>query len=564
MACSYFDWIDFYMEFADKLLEYKENRTELIEKIYKIYENFGDDIKLPVLDKDIDGNEINPTDIDPFSIYCLFNGQEGVGKRIRIIKEFKKEFSISSSVPTSLEGISTKPVRKLFYWFKEGYERPIEDIPNLWVLFEIALKYSENQEDNKENFIHIYNQVVEQKGIGMNFISMALNWIRPYVFFNSDKFTTELLKEKYSENISNIAEVLNQLDNGDTYLNLCNQLVDIFKNSEEYKNFPQFSSHAYRIEKRISPIDFSFINSKLPCRIKEGTNFLLYGVPGSGKSWIIKNIICKDVDEDYMERVVFHPDYTYSDFVGQILPKLTENEQVKYEFVCGPFTLILRKANKNPHKRFYLIIEEINRGNAPAIFGDIFQLLDRMEDGTSEFPVTNEYIADKVYEDKNEKVRIPPNLSIIATMNTSDQNVFTLDTAFQRRWSMKLIKNSFDDVKESFKNTKISNSNISWEAFCNRINEIILENNSLNLSFEDKRMGVYFVNEKELKDSEAFSEKVLKYLWDDAFKFNRTKLFKNEYKSLEDVISDFNNENKNCFDVFKDGLFETTIYFDTI
>ena len=315
-------------------------------------------------------------------------------------------------------------------------------------------------------------------------------------------------------------------------------------------------------------------------------NLLLYGVPGCGKSWTIKNKICKGVDEKHVERIVFHPDYTYSDFVGQILPKVSA-DGLQYEFTCGPFTSILRKAESKPDEKFYLIIEEINRGNAPAIFGDIFQLLDRMDEdkdgfrkGTSEFPITNEDIADKVYGDKNHKVRIPSNLSIIATMNTSDQNVFTLDTAFQRRWDMEMIENKIDDKTDDlFKETIILDTGMSWKNFCYGINKKILENNNNLSSSEDKRLGTYFIksedfeyNENEdneyrdlLKDkSRKFSEKVLKYLWDDAFKFSRNDIFNEvQYPSLDAVIKEFNNKTgKERFNVFKNGLYDELINID--
>lgn len=286
-------------------------------------------------------------------------------------------------------------------------------------------------------------------------------------------------------------------------------------------------------------------------RLSDGKNRLLYGVPGCGKSWTIKNEICKDVDEFFMERVVFHPDYTYSDFVGQILPKVSENG-VDYKFAPGPFTNIVKKAYKTPSEEFYLIIEEINRGNAPAIFGDIFQLLDRKKDdsdgfkkGTSEFGITNSEIAEEIYgKDNNKrKVRIPSNLSIIATMNTSDQNVFTLDTAFKRRWHMEMIENDFN--KPEFKDTCIPNSNITWKVFGTAINEIILENSNSNLSSEDKRLGAYFVDEYDLSSPKQFAEKVLMYLWDDVFKFSREEYFKKdsvEQFSLECFIKKFKNE----------------------
>ena len=144
-----------------------------------------------------------------------------------------------------------------------------------------------------------------------------------------------------------------------------------------------------------------------------------------------------------MERVVFHPDYMNTDFVGQILPTVKgegDEKEITYDFTPGPFTRVLKKAINDPGKHYYLVIEEINRGNAPAIFGEIFQLLDRESDGTSSYKITNYNIASEVFGNKETPVFIPSNLSILATMNTADQNVFTLDTAFQRRWDMKMIE----------------------------------------------------------------------------------------------------------------------------
>ena len=325
-------------------------------------------------------------------------------------------------------------------------------------------------------------------------------------------------------------------------------------------------------------------------RIDNGTNVLLYGVPGSGKSWTIEHEYCKKGTN--VERLVFHPDYTYSDFIGQILPNVAEDGQVSYKFTAGPFTNILADAYQNPEKEYILIIEEINRGNAPAIFGEVFQLLDRKTEirevdddgypiGTSEYGITNANIAAIVYGDAKHKVRIPSNLSIIGTMNTSDQNVFTLDTAFQRRWEMRLIENNFEHVDRRLADAKILDTGITWEVFCTQINKIIVGNNARMTSAEDKRLGAYFVHLRDLaynpsmgnlsdgeydalrtkeqnktitdaerdrlaeiraamKQNRKFPEKVIKYLWDDAFKFNREIVFETTtYQSLEQVIRTF-------------------------
>lgn len=343
-------------------------------------------------------------------------------------------------------------------------------------------------------------------------------------------------------------------------------------------------------------------------RLTVGCNVLLYGVPGSGKSWTIEHEYCKPGTK--VERLVFHPDYTYSDFIGQILPNVADNGQVSYKFTPGPFTNILRDAYNDPKTPYILIIEEINRGNAPAIFGEVFQLLDRKVEerdndddgfpiGTSEYGITNGDIAEVVYgkDRRIEKVRIPSNLSIIGTMNTSDQNVFTLDTAFQRRWDMRLIENNFDNVDPKFANQEILDTTVTWKNFCTEINNIVIGNNARMTSAEDKRLGAYFVHLRDLQRNDVmenfsddeydalrkkessramsdadkarleelrkgmmqyrkFPEKVIKYLWDDAFKFNREIIFDTtEYQSLEQVIRAFMYAKGIArFNIFKDNV----------
>lgn len=305
-------------------------------------------------------------------------------------------------------------------------------------------------------------------------------------------------------------------------------------------------------------------------RLTGGENVLLYGVPGCGKSNAIMTKYCKDADA--IERVVFHPDYTYGDFVGQIMP-LTDAEtgKIRYEFSAGPFTRTLSDAYNNPDKKYCLIIEEINRGNAPAIFGDIFQLLDRDENGNGAYEITNADVAAKVYihGQTSKKIKLPSNLFIFATMNTSDQNVFTLDTAFQRRWNMRMVENDVHRSKIAQKN--ILDTNIKWAKFADTINELIITKNVGMTSSEDKRLGAYFVTEKDLRffttadgitQEEAddrnhnFPEKVLKYLWDDAFKFTRDEVFKSDYDSLEKLIKAFENaQGDKRFNVFADDIF---------
>ncbi|MCQ2124692.1 MAG: AAA family ATPase [Fibrobacter sp.] len=345
------------------------------------------------------------------------------------------------------------------------------------------------------------------------------------------------------------------------------------------------------------------------------SQIIYYGVPGCGKSNTIKEQL-KNVPDFNKISVVFHPDYTNAEFIGQIKPKL-KNHSVSYEFTPGPFAKILRRAYLNPNQNFYLVIDEINRGQASAILGEVFQLCDRIKpnDDKDEFGYgagwsvygidhddMNDYIRSissylkenhdgcetpveytpedgrgevsayksidinwpgfgetgKLHFSEITPIRLPPNLSILATMNTSDQNVFTLDNAFQRRFDMELVRNEFaKDDAGNFKteavciqhDAKIAGTETSWSEFwewANRKMTILLKGLS---STEDKRLGVWFVCNVNGEISEKiFAEKVLKYLWDDAFKFKRPQIFIDGCDTLENLISKFHEVK---FGVFK-------------
>ena len=360
--------------------------------------------------------------------------------------------------------------------------------------------------------------------------------------------------------------------------------------------FPQYNDsykNMYRLEEKDGKFLMFEVNGnksdgEVPAEsVLNFSQIIYYGVPGCGKSNKIREQL-KNVPEKNKVRVVFHPEYTNAEFIGQILPKV--NEHVAYEFTPGPFTQIIKRAYLNPNEHFYLVIEEINRGNAAAIFGDTFQLLDRLKagetdslgndpanaavntftEGWSQYFVQNDdinaYIREKedsiqignIRFDSNTAIRLPPNLSILATMNTSDQNVFTLDNAFQRRFDMELVRNEFDLTQPAVNaqyEAEIDDTGIKWGKFWGWINAKITATLKGLSSTEDKRLGVWFVsNVNGIIDDKIFAEKVLKFLWDDVFKFKRPQVFKAEIDTLEKLINFFENppEGSERFGVFKD------------
>ncbi len=306
-----------------------------------------------------------------------------------------------------------------------------------------------------------------------------------------------------------------------------------------------------------------------------GQNLIIYGAPGTGKSYWVENykntIDWLKIDTKKITRVVFHSEYTYFDFVGQYRPypvykKANKNDDgwvdisesaesipgqpyIDYRFVPGPFTKTLVKALNDPVNTYTLLIEELNRADAAAVFGDVFQLLDR-KNGRSEYPIepskewlnylkkvlVNKDIIDNSVEDG---VFIPSNMNIIATMNSADQGVHLLDTAFKRRWRYKYISVKAAIKEAGKKNVKIkyAGKDVSWLSFIEEIN------NKLSDKFdvpEDRWIGPYFATEQELEssDGEAAIEKVLFYLWDDVLRNTerRNDFFEDSPQSLGDLI----------------------------
>lgn len=390
------------------------------------------------------------------------------------------------------------------------------------------------------------------------------------------------------------------------------ELCEKAKIIPNYRTEIRKMKNVFDIIKQHNEIDYQSDNkineSKNPSSapsLQPPKQLIFYGVPGSGKSYSIQEQIkALEIPEQDIEectkRVVFHPDYTNADFVGQITPAMKEEKKggekisvIDYAFKPGPFTQILVKAYTHKQKNYALIIEEINRGNAAAIFGELFQLLDRLNEDEKEksngyqytkywssYPVTNDdinaairsayaehnnnkekdadfnpFIEETAFSE-NTGIRLPPNLSIFATMNTSDQNVFTLDNAFDRRFKSELISNKEDPEDSGHReqyNTMIGSTGIRWGAFRKKINEKIIQSGLPNA--DDKQMGLFFIkkegNETVIKEKD-FAHKVLKYLWYTVFKYEK-KIFMNsqneKISDFEDLIFNFNGKDAftNCF-----------------
>lgn len=279
-------------------------------------------------------------------------------------------------------------------------------------------------------------------------------------------------------------------------------------------------------------------------------NTIIFGAPGTGKSFKVDKESRASFPEKNIIRVTFHPEYSYFDFVGSYKPVM-ESDKIKYRFIPGPFARILRKAQEQPKERFCLIIEEINRARVAAVFGDIFQLLDRNSQGVSDYNIIPSlelaaYLKNlkEITEEAVTPISLPNNLYLWATMNSADQGVYPMDTAFKRRWHFEYLSVQTDAPNEGKQDT--------WNTVREGINKLLV---SLNVN-EDKQMGYYFLKKQERNDLEkAMKDKVLMYLFEDAAKALRGKFFKtgDQYKTYSGLCEKLD-MNKNDLGIFQQNV----------
>lgn len=283
---------------------------------------------------------------------------------------------------------------------------------------------------------------------------------------------------------------------------------------------------------------------------KFSRNRILFGAPGTGKSYKLNEDREECFTDDNYERITFHPNYSYAQFVGTYkpTPKKDDDSIITYKYIPGPFMKVwvraYRSMQNNDGQNYLLIIEEINRANVAAVFGDVFQLLDR-KDGVSEYSIyasedIKRYLDEEFSKDipGNEwyrslssvekykhinSIKLPANMYIWSTMNSADQGVFPIDTAFKRRWNFEYIGINESESKNDIDVTLADGRVINWNVLRHAINEKL---GKMHIN-EDKMIGPFFLSKDDLENNfdSAFKNKLLMYLYEDVIKHRRDEFF---------------------------------------
>lgn len=298
--------------------------------------------------------------------------------------------------------------------------------------------------------------------------------------------------------------------------------------------------------------------------IGESRNLIFFGAPGTGKSYRLNRMVESHFAPDERRRVTFHPEYTYSQFVGSFKPVSDpyDSGEIAYLYVFGPFLEAYVDAVSNPEKNYVLVIEEINRANPAAVFGELFQLLDRDSDGESEYGVStarelrielgrhfNHLAPGAETHPRALELKLPPNLYLWCTMNSADQGVFPVDTAFRRRWDFRYV--GLNEGSGEISNFAVPLGETGWVNW----NELRIEiNRVLRLAGinDDRLLGPFFLKPSDLVSqdfSRIFKEKVLLYLYEDAAKLKRKAVFRSEAGTSYEALCE-------CFDELGEQVFQ--------
>lgn len=529
-----YTWVEFYMELADKLLPYKNDRDALIGKLQTVYAEL--DMKYPKLDS---GD--TPADIDPYTVFGLFNKGVSLTNRIKIARGLGKALGVSAEPPTTFPGTPLlNNLNATFYAFVGDHRRGENDIDNLWHVFEKQLALADSDsEPTRTQLIDAYNDTVEQFGLGWK-LSMGLYWARPLRFINLDSRNRWFMGDMALAGTA-LAQITpkeksSPIHDGAAYLAICDTaLAQLGSEACPYASLPELSYAAFQESERvnqekkaaakaaeeeaqenalgdagveaadISPNTpdanasdrkpTSLLAEELPLYGKEDfleeafmdeegydalvgvleakKNIILQGAPGVGKTFIAKRLAYSVMgikDPERVQMVQFHQSYSYEDFIEGYRPCANG-----FKLEQGVFHSFCKRAASDPDNDYFFIIDEINRGNLSRIFGELFMLIENDKRG-SRNKLHLLYSHESFY--------VPANVYIIGMMNTADRSLAVLDYALRRRFAFFDLQPGFDtDGFASYRESLGSDAFDRLVACVRRLNEAIAADDNLGEGF---------------------------------------------------------------------------------
>ena len=472
-----FPWAPLYEAIADKLIAFKDDRTNLIKAIHELSNKIDGMGNLQ--DRSKEGGHGYPLqDICPFTVFGLFNRGTTDEKRKTIAQALAKFLGVDAPIPAHFDGIPIV-INMGTWFFASKYKRRDNDIDVLWKVFALAIEFADNAETaSRDALAQAYDEAMKCHGVGWK-MSMGLYWIRPWKYLTLDGKSQTYITEELGLDIGNGGED-GRASAGD-YFTLIDELSPKFQeDAYPVHSFPELSLAAWEYEgdkapaqpnatdsdtvhependegeaaeyaAQITPyhiddiiadgcfIDRESLEKIVEC-IRTKKNLILQGPPGTGKTWLAKRLafaLMGQKDNKKLRAVQFHPNLSYEDFVRGWRP----SGDGKLMLVDGPFLEMVNIAKKDAHAKYVVVIEEINRGNPAQIFGEMLTLLEADKRTQAE---ALELSYRREQDGYNERVFVPDNLYVIGTMNIADRSLALVDLALRRRFAFMDLKPTF-------------------------------------------------------------------------------------------------------------------------